>query len=207
MCLFIFIYFEYQLIMNYESSIKEFIKLLNNEIDSINSIINKRTRKLQFKDLLYFLSFKNGNSLSFDLANAHFKCDNITNVTKTSILNKRKIVGHSNIINLNNNLINYIYKDNKPRYLAVDGSQINMVKNLKDSFEMNKHKTYCNGLLSSLYDVDKKIPINYSLYKSFDEREALKDQLKYVKTNDVLIFDRGYYSDDLLFFFYLRLMS
>ena len=45
-----------------------------------------------------------------------------------------------------------------------------------NQFHINKHKTYCSGLLSSLMDIYKKIPINYSLFKSFNEMEALINQ-------------------------------
>ena len=183
--------------MDIKFHIKEFMEILNKNVNKLNDLFF-RNRKLSAKDLLYFLTLKNGNNSSYDITNAKFKCDKIVDTSKASIIKKRNKICFSEFVNLNNALLNCIYNDSKVRYVAVDGSQLNFIKNLKNQFEINKHKTYCSGLLSSLFDIDKKIPINYSLFKSFDEREALISQFPYLKKNDVLIMDRGYYSDDLL---------
>lgn len=67
-----------------------------------------------------------------------------------------------------------------------------------DGFKSNKHDTYTKGIISCLYDVDNQIPINYTLSKSFNERNICIEQIKYLNKNDILIADRGYYSNDVI---------
>jgi len=62
----------------------------------------------------------------------------------------------------------------------------------------SKNETYCQCIISCLYDIDNKIPINYFLLKTKDEREAFRNQIKYLRCGDTVIFDRGYYSYDLI---------
>lgn len=50
----------------------------------------------------------------------------------------------------------------------------------------------------NLYDINNKIPINYYLIKTRNEREAFRNQIKYLRNGDTVIFDRGYYSYDLV---------
>ena len=52
--------------------------------------------------------------------------------------------------------------------------------------------------MSSLFDIDKKIPINYHISESLNERELLILQLDYVNKGDTLIMDGGYYSKKLI---------
>ena len=52
--------------------------------------------------------------------------------------------------------------------------------------------------MSGLLDIEKNIPINYNLVKHPNERIALIEQLDYVKKNDILVLDRGYYSAELV---------
>jgi IS4 transposase len=42
--------------------------------------------------------------------------------------------------------------------------------------------------------------INYRLCRNHNERKGLIDQMKYLKPGDIIIMDRGYYSEYLLFF-------
>ena len=50
----------------------------------------------------------------------------------------------------------------------------------------------------NLYDINNKIPINYFLIKTRNEREAFRNQIKYLRSGDIVIFDRGYYSYDIV---------
>jgi hypothetical protein len=61
-------------------------------------------------------------------------------------------------------------------------------------------KTYCTGLISSLFDIDNKMLINYKLYKKHDERSALMKQINYLRKGDIVIMDRGYYGKNFYFF-------
>jgi hypothetical protein len=55
-------------------------------------------------------------------------------------------------------------------------------------------------LVSSLYDLNEKLLINYRLCEKRNERLGLINQKEYLKTGDTLIMDRGYYSKGLLHF-------
>ena len=98
--------------------------------------------------------------------------------------------------------MDFIYNENDtPRIIAVDGTYIPLSINLKQyGFKTSVNNTYCTGLVSSLFDINKKMLINYRLCKKYNERKALMSQIGYLKPNDILIMDRGYYSKQLLFF-------
>ena len=87
-------------------------------------------------------------------------------------------------IELNNEIINFFYNiiknnntnitETKPkRLLAIDGSKVYFKKSLSKDFKLSKNKNYTTGNISCLFDIDYKIPINYLLSKSFNERQLL----------------------------------
>jgi hypothetical protein len=67
-----------------------------------------------------------------------------------------------------------------------------------NGFLLSKNGHYCKTKLGSLFDIDKRIPINYHLSDTMNEREILILQLKYVNEGDILIMDGGYYSKKLI---------
>ncbi len=79
-----------------------------------------------------------------------------------------------------------------------DGSELTFLKSLQTHFEINKHNTYTTGLISCLYDVELQIPINYKLSNKTNERSLLIDQFQYLKKNDILIADSGFYSNEVI---------
>lgn len=97
--------------------------------------------------------------------------------------------------NTNNNL-NKKLIDEFGRKISCDGSQLNFLFSLSTDFYSNKHETYSYANLNCLYVIDNKIPISYVIDKK-DERSLLFSQLNYLNKNDILIADRGYYSDEL----------
>lgn len=86
-------------------------------------------------------------------------------ISKNAFIKKRNDIDVSHFEKINCNLLNYIYNniENKEKVVAVDGSQLNFLKSLKDHFKVNKHKTYTSRLLSYLYDVDLQITMNYQI--------------------------------------------
>ena len=62
-----------------------------------------------------------------------------------------------------------------------------------------KHANYCTVLISTLFDIEKDILVNYALLKHKSERKGLLNQLKYLRKNDTLVMDRGYFSYNLLY--------
>ena len=186
--------------------IKELQKILNINIKNINDKIIIRDRKIQFEEILYGSIYKCINNLSYqDVAskiNLNFIEQNInTTISKTAFINKRNSIPNEYFLDINNSFIDYIYKDNKnPRIFGVDGSFINLFKNF-NKYEFSyasSNENYCQGIISCLYDINNKIPVNYYLIKTRNEREAFRNQIKYLRNGDTVIFDRGYYSYDLV---------
>ena len=96
-------------------------------------------------------------------------------------------------------LLLILYNNNKPRILAVDGSYLNIFKSFcKYGYDYaSDNKNYSKPLISCIFDIDKKIPINYNIFKTKNEREAFSEQLKYIKKDDILLFDKRYFSYDI----------
>jgi len=186
--------------------IKNFQKILNNHIKNINKEIIKRHRKIDFKDIIYGSIYKSINNTSYEdvtyQINKIFINKNInTSITKSAFIQKKNNIPNEYFLNINDSFINFIYKTiKKPRIIAVDGSFLNLYKSFdKYGYEYaSENKNYCKAIISCLYDIENKIPINYYLFKKRDERNAFKEQIKYLRAGDIVIFDRGYFSYDII---------
>jgi hypothetical protein len=186
--------------------IKNFQKILNNHIKNINKKIIKRHRKIDFKDIIYGSIYKSINNTSYEdvtyQINKIFINKNInTSITKSAFIQKKNNIPNEYFLNINDSFINFIYKTiKKSRIIAVDGSFLNLYKSFdKYGYEYaSENKNYCKAIISCLYDIENKIPINYYLFKKRDERNAFKEQIKYLRAGDIVIFDRGYFSYDII---------
>lgn len=186
--------------------IKTFQKILNINTKNINNKIIKRNRKINFKDIIYGSIYKSINNTSYDNVvyeiNKNFINRNInTTITKSSFIQKRNDIPNEYFLNINDSFITFIYKNiKKQRIIAVDASFLNLYKSFnKYRYEYSsKNKNYCKAIISCLYDIENKIPINYYLFKKRDEINALKEQIKYLRSGDIVIFDRGYFSYDII---------
>ena len=98
----------------------------------------------------------------------------------------------------------YINSSNK-RFIGVDGSQLNVNKALINGIDIKSSKNGLYGvcMISGMYDVLNRIPINFQLIESseedfhkkkFNETKGFLDQMDRVDNNDVLVFDRLYFS-------------
>jgi hypothetical protein len=188
--------------MNFEN-----LKLVKNKISQFLKNIKEevviRQSKITVQNILFGSLYKCMSNKSYDDVVSILNINNMDKniiFTKSAFIIKKNKINSSNFLNLNNYLINIIYKNNKPRLIGVDGSSLDLYKNFKTyGYRYASAKeTYCKGYLSCLFDIENKIPINYNLSKNIDERESLINQLKYVNKDDILIMDRGYYSDKLL---------
>ena len=186
--------------MNIDKPI-EFCKFFKSIVKKVNEEVSTKNEILRFKDILYCCLYMNGNSYSYSLANMHMYMDNIIDVSDCALIKRRKTISHIHFKKIRNGILNFIYKNNNtPRIIGVDGTYIPLSINLKKyGFPCTTTNTFCTGLISSLFDLDRKVVINYRLRKNHDERKALISQLKYLQPGDILIMDRGYYSCDLLF--------
>ena len=189
-------------IRNIIHNIKDTIKICNDKFIKRNN--KDKSKQLDFTDIIY-VSSQLVHTSSYSISNSHLKINGHKKVSNQAINNRRKNMDITLIDDINNNMLDLIYtshkntKKNKGRRIAVDGSQINLNKNLRnDDFILAKNKEYCKAKLGSLYDIDNRVPINYHLSDSLNERQILISQLKFVNKGDTLIMDGGYYSENLI---------
>lgn len=192
------------MVLNIKDKIKKLKKFLNNILKIINKKNCIRNRKIIFLDVFYFINLYNSDpNTTYDKIHNKLLCDGTyDDISKNAFIKKRNDLSITDFESINNDLIKYIYNDlsinNKPRYLSIDASHLCFLSKLNNDFKPNKHNTYTNGCLSCLFDIELQIPINYNLSKSFNERNLLIEQFSHIKPNDILIADRGYYSDELI---------
>lgn len=182
------------------SRFNDFSTFLHSLLTNFNSINFKRSRKLNASLLFYIMSQVNGSNDGYATILNNCKIDNIVNITEQSVNEKLHQIDSSNFLIVNDKLNEYIFNgNNKKRFLAVDGTRIHLFEKLKkDNIPISQNGACCTALISGLIDIETNIPLNYNLYCSNNEREAFREQLKYInKDTDTLIFDRGYYSDEL----------
>lgn len=82
------------------------------------------------------------------------------------------------------------------RIFAVDGSRINLPRELlRCGYRLLSDSSYYpQGLLSCLYQVKSQIPFDFSLVAHINERTCAERHLQVLGKNDVVVYDRGYYS-------------
>jgi len=87
------------------------------------------------------------------------------------------------------------------RIFAVDGSKINLPRQLigQGYRTPSDNAHYPQGLLSCLYQLKSKIPIDFDLAAHTDERKMALRHLNSLSENDVVIYDRGYFSYVMLY--------
>ena len=83
---------------------------------------------------------------------------------------------------------------------AVDGSKTNLPRPLiAEGYRTPSDRAhYPQGLVSCLYRLRSKVPIDFDLHAHENEREAALAHLRALSANDVVVYDRGYYSREML---------
>jgi len=86
------------------------------------------------------------------------------------------------------------------RLFAIDGSKINLPRELLacgySTPTTNAH--YPQGLLSCLYQLKSQLPFDFDLTSHANERLSAMRHLQVLQTDDVVVYDRGYFSYVLL---------
>lgn len=82
------------------------------------------------------------------------------------------------------------------RLFAVDGSKINLPRKLVNyDFKLPSDTAhYPQGLLSCLYQLKSKLPFDFDLVSHANERVCAKQHLEVLKPDDIVVYDRGYFS-------------
>lgn len=90
------------------------------------------------------------------------------------------------------------------RLFAVDGSKLNVPRQLTQEEQgyqpPSANAYYPQGLLSCLYRLKLKLPIDFELAAHGNERTLARHHLQALKVNDVVVYDRGYFSYAMLYF-------
>ena len=130
-------------------------------------------------------------------------------ISASSFSDARKKLDENIFIVLNQRIIEACdeYDDTQYRWFnhrlfAVDGSKLNLPRELIDTgYKIpsdNAH--YPQGLLSCLYQLKSKIPYDFDLVNHANERQCALAHLKTLDTDDVVVYDRGYFSYALLYY-------
>ena len=128
-------------------------------------------------------------------------------VTASSFCEARQKVSENIFKDLNKTLMsNWGKKRSLPLWLghriyATDGSRVNIPRELtKFGFQIydEERRHYPQGLLSCLYDVLNKTVYDFDFVSHINERTCALKHLEILEPNDVVIFDRGYFSYLLL---------
>ena len=174
----------------------------NLEIDNIvtiskNALVKKRNNNITH------VCLKNINdnliNMIYDSSNNFLKSYNLE-IDKDNM-------SHTNSINLPDKTL-FINRTSK-RFIACDGMQINLNKSLINNNNVKKSTNgyYGISIISSIYDVINNIPINYCITecnennlnkKKVNETNGFLNQLSYLSSNDIVIFDRWYFSTMLI---------
>ena len=98
------------------------------------------------------------------------------------------------------------YRWRNHRLFAVDGTKINLPRQLlDDGYKTPAPKAYYpQGLVSCLYELKSKIPVDFELSSLLDERKMAIDHLNVLSSGDIIVYDRGYFSYNMLFSHYKK---
>ena len=86
------------------------------------------------------------------------------------------------------------------RILAIDGSKINLPAPLVDAGYRRPHDNahYPQGMVSCLYTLRHRVPIDFDLHRHEDERRAALGHLDHAREGDLIVYDRSYISFAML---------
>lgn len=132
----------------------------------------------------------------------------VTSVAASSFCEARQKLPEATFKVLSNELINLWHQHreslmwNGHRVFAVDGSKLNMPTGLlnygyKIAKDSGRH--YPSGMMSCLYNLHEQIAYDFELVAHNDERSCAIEHLKKLSIDDLVIFDRGYFSYLMLY--------
>jgi hypothetical protein len=86
------------------------------------------------------------------------------------------------------------------RLFAVDGTKMNLPRELRaHGFQTpGENAHYPQGLVSCLYQLKSQLPYDFDLVSHGNERRCALRHLDALQSNDVVVYDRGYFSYEML---------
>lgn len=93
------------------------------------------------------------------------------------------------------------YQWKKHRLFAVDGTKTNLPRPLRHCGYKppSENAHYPQGLVSCLYQLKSRIPYDFDLVSHNNERTLAFSHMKVLQQNDVVVYDRGYFSYAMLY--------
>jgi hypothetical protein len=131
------------------------------------------------------------------------KLPQFNTIAASSLCEARQKLPENIFTTLNNELLTlwHQYHDtplwNGHKVFAIDGSKLNMPTGLLNyGFRVSKDsgRHYPNGMMSCLYNLHEQLVYDFELVDHNDERSCAINHLKTLNANDLVIFDRGYFS-------------
>ena len=127
-------------------------------------------------------------------------------VVPAAFCNARKKMDEGIFKTLNTEIIRTYESERKEhrwnghRLFAVDGTKINLPKKLEYySYQKPSESAhYPYGLVSCLYQLKSEIPYDFELASHLNERLCALNHLQVLNTEDIVVYDRGYFSYVLL---------
>jgi len=190
-----------------ELKLLDFIKHIRSILSKANrNFSSKYNTELSFTNILHYCALMILNKYSFANIRSLFEINYGLELSKKTYITSKQKISVKDMQRLVDNLINYIYNDqNIMRIIATDGCYVDLNPYLKkDGFKCNKGNYYCCGLINTPYDISNEIPLNYYLSQGKNERAVLCEQLQYLREEDLLVMNRGYFSYDLLQILYKK---
>lgn len=104
---------------------------------------------------------------------------------------------------INDELLDYLYrsiiKKKTGRLLSCDGTTAKVDISLKKyNYNAVPTDSYCEFYISTLFDSENNVPLFFSIDKQLNERESFKKLKSKINDEDIVVFDRGYPSDDFM---------
>ena len=190
-----------------KKTVRELKNMFKETFKSINEQTIQRQRKVFSNQILYMFLLMSTNHCGYQdaLVDLNIKKLIDKNVSHQAINMVLSGKFSEHFLSLNNQIIQKFFKgESSRRIFGVDGSQVNLSSSLnKYGFRHVENKKYCQGLLTLIFDIQFQIPFAYQLTSSTNERVAFYDLLlkidpSPIRNKDLLIFDRGYFSDELV---------
>lgn len=201
-----------------------FIALWENVVEMLHEVaaeydekwrVRKRVIDSMMLMLLIFrlVSSKNSQSYGTTIDDLWDSCDRLklslpqkSSIAPSSFCAARKKLDES-IFRCVNRKILTAYAPERGTYLwrghrlfAVDGTKINLPRKLvsHDYRTPNEEAHYPQGLVSCLYEIRSQLPFDFDLVSHLDERRCARKHLDTLTDNDVVVYDRGYFSYAML---------
>lgn len=187
------------------SRLEEIKNWFRKQFKMIDLETNIRERKIHTKDIFYLMCQMINKKCGYQEILSEMRIDNLIGEVSPQAFNQRITSGKyvQPFYKMNQEFIEHFLINNKnERVYAVDGSKVNLSISMTNcGFDKFKNRPYTTGMISTIYDVNHQIPMEYQLSTSLNERYLFYNQLTNLKTSgnpDIFIFDRGYYSSEMV---------